>query len=124
MKTGLPIAVATVLALLAGSGSAGPLPTELGACAVTRISALGSRLDGVPDSGDAVEYANGGYGVSYDLVPALRAARVGDKVRLCLTAVPEDCPPGDDRGFVYRAEDQRTGGSWELPNAEHMCGGA
>jgi hypothetical protein len=114
----------SVLVLAIGPASAGSLPTTVGACTTTTISAIGSRLEGAPDSGDAVEYGNGGYGVSYDRVPGLHSARVGDKVKLCLISVPEDCPAGDDRGFVYKATDQRTGKSWELPNAEHMCGGA
>jgi hypothetical protein len=54
----------------------------------------------------------------------LHSARVGDKVQLCLTSLPQDCPPGDVRGKVYKATDLRTGKSWELPDAEHMCGGA
>ena len=76
------------------------------------------------DSGDAVEYANGGYGVSYDRVPALHSAHKGDKVTLCLTSLPQDCPKGDERGKTYKATDLRTHKSWELPDAEHMCGGA
>jgi hypothetical protein len=33
-------------------------------------------------------------------------------------------PPGDDRGKTYSALDLRTKGKWELPDAEHMSGGA
>jgi hypothetical protein len=49
---------------------------------------------------------------------------VGDKVELCLVALPEDCPPGDDRGKLYAATNERTGESWEMLDAVHMCGGA
>jgi len=100
------------------------VPAAVGQCVTTTVAEIGSRLDGVPDSGTAIRYGNGIWGVSYDVVAEIARARVGDPVRLCLTAVPEDCPPGDDRGRFYAAEDERTGESWELPDAEHMCGGA
>src|SRR3569623_1883020 len=67
--------------------------------------------------------------------PALAAGKVPTKVGQCvqttikekfsrLAGLPEDCPPGDDRGKTYSAVDLRTSGKWELPDAEHMCGGA
>lgn len=95
-------------------------------CVTTRIKQLGSRLEGQPESqsGSEVIYANGIFGVSYELVPALQHSRVGDPVRLCLISLPEDCPKGDDRGKIYAAKNLRTGARWELPDAEHMCGGA
>ena len=64
------------------------------------------------------------YGVSYESVPAVDASRPGDPVRTCLVAVPQGCPPGDDRGREYRTTNRRTGRSWTLPDAQHMCGGA
>ena len=73
---------------------------------------------------DAVVYDNGGVGVSYEQVPELRKAKVGDRVKLCLTSVPKDCPPDDERGKYYSAEDMDRKAGWELPNAQHMCGGA
>jgi hypothetical protein len=103
---------------------AAPLPTQVGQCVTTTIKDKESRLEGMADSGDAVSYANGGYGVSYDSVPGLRTARAGDTVRLCLSSIPQDCPAGDDRGKTYKATDMRTHKSWELPDAEHSCGGA
>ena len=41
-----------------------------------------------------------------------------------LTKLSDGCPPGDDRGKVYRATDLRTHASWEASDSEHMCGGA
>jgi len=122
----LLLAAAMALTTLAPAlpAAAGPLPARVGQCTTTTIKAIETRLDGVADSGDAVEYASGGYGVSYDQVPALHSARKGDTVKLCLAALPKDCPKGDDRGKTYRATDMRTHKSWELPDAEHMCGGA
>ncbi|PRH86556.1 hypothetical protein C5L14_14570 [Labrys okinawensis] len=100
------------------------LPKRVGECVMTRISELGSRLQGVSDSGNSVSYENGGYGVSYSTVKELQRSRVGDRVKLCLVSIPEDCPPGDDRGKEYKATNLRTKGTWTLPDASHMCGGA
>ena len=83
-----------------------------------------SRLEGSPQSGSAILYANGGAQVSYDVVRGIRRSRPGDRVRLCLVSKPQGCPPGDDRGRVYRARNLRTGDAWELPNSQHSCGGA
>jgi hypothetical protein len=43
---------------------------------------------------------------------------------LCLTGIPDECPPGDDRGKTYKATNLRTKKSWEAMDSEHMCGGA
>lgn len=102
----------------------GPVPAKVGQCVTTRISMLASRLENMPDSGSAVNYANGLYQVSYDTVPAIVNAHVGDSVKLCLKSLPTHCPKGDDRGKIYAATDLRTKQSWELPDSEHMCGGA
>jgi uncharacterized protein len=100
------------------------MPHSVGACSLTQVSTLESRLEGAPDSGSMVELANGIVGVSYEMVPAVQRARVGDPVIACLVQLPSDCPPGDDRGKDYAAADLRTLGAWSLPDAEHMCGGA
>jgi hypothetical protein len=101
-----------------------------GTCVRTRIAALEHRLASgpngpfVPDSGSAVRYANGAYQVSYDELPQIRQARVGDPVMLCLIVIPRNCPPADTRGRVYTATDLRTLDSWTMPDSEHSCGGA
>ncbi len=99
-------------------------PRKVGQCVRTEISELGSRLEGAPDSGSAVAYANGVTGVSYDVVTPLRRSRVGDPVTLCLVSIPRNCPPGDDRGKVYSAANWRTQERWSLPDSQHSCGGA
>lgn len=99
-------------------------PTKVGDCVVTSVKEVTSRLDGVPGSGTDIVYADGIAQVSYDQEPAADASRAGDQVRLCLVSLPTGCPPGDDRGKVYDAENLRTGGRWSLPDSEHMCGGA
>ena len=97
---------------------------KVGECVDTQIAEIGARLQGVPDSGTTISYANGVYGVSYDIEPAIRKSRVGDPITLCLSSVPKGCPKGDDRGKIYRAINIRTRARWELSDSQHMCGGA
>jgi len=125
IRIALPL---TLFAFLMLSSAARPvraeeLPTEIGQCSETTIADIGYRL-GDPDSGSAISYANGGGQVSYDTIPEIHRSRVGDPVRLCLVSIPEECPPGDDRGKVYSATNLRTGESWEAPDSQHSCGGA
>ncbi len=104
--------------------AAGPVPTKEGQCVATAIKEISTRLEGVADSGDAITYANGIYGVSYSRIDGLKGARAGDAIELCLTEIPDDCPPGDDRGKTYKATDLRTHKHWEAMDSEHICGGA
>jgi hypothetical protein len=114
----------SALAPVAGARTAAGPPTQVGQCVTTRIAELGGRLEGASDSGTAVCYANGGTQVSYAVSRIVRAWRVGDRVKMCLTEVPDECPPGDDRGKVYAVTDLRTGTRWEASVSEHGCGGA
>ncbi len=122
------VAAASVLA--AAPAGAGALPTRVGACVVTTIESVETRLvDGatnepVPGSGSAVRFANGGYQVSYETVPEIEGSRKGDRVRMCFISRPLDCPKGDDRGKIYNSTNLRTHKSWRLPDSEHSCGGA
>jgi hypothetical protein len=113
-----------LMVLTATAVSAASLPKKVGQCTETAVKSVEYRLEGAPDSGSAISYANGGYQVSYEAVPAIRHSRRGDKIRLCLIELPTDCPPGDNRGKIYRATNLRTGETWELPDSEHACGGA
>ncbi|MGO9674835.1 MAG: hypothetical protein ACLPSF_11840 [Methylocella sp.] len=96
----------------------------------TAIKSVETRLvDGstnkpMLDSGSAVSFANGGYQVSYDAIPAIVHSKQGDPVSMCLVSIPRHCPKGDDRGRIYRTTNLRTHKSWTLRDAEHMCGGA
>jgi hypothetical protein len=101
-----------------------PTPKKVGECVATSVKDVSSRLEGVPDSGSAIEYTDGIYQVSYDMIPEITASRAGDKIRLCLISIPSGCPKGDDRGKGYRATNLRTHKSWEAMDSEHMCGGA
>jgi hypothetical protein len=104
--------------------TASAAPANVGDCIETTIAIVGPRLEGVPGSGSAIQYANGLAQVSYDPVPGIDNSQAGDAVRLCLVSVPENCPPGDDRGRVYAATNARTGETWTAPDSQHMCGGA
>ena len=75
-------------------------------------------------SGSAVRFANGGYQVSYDTVPAIEESRKDDRVRMCFVSTPLNCPKGDDRSKIYNSTNMRTHKSWRLPDSEHSCGGA
>jgi len=129
---GLAIALVAVSLGFAGSAAAdppsGPVseppPAKVGTCAFASVKQVGARLEGDPTSGSAISYINGLAQVSYEDIPAMDAAHPGDVVRLCLVSVPKHCPPGDDRGKVYRATNQSTGRSWTAPDSEHSCGGA
>jgi hypothetical protein len=129
MKT-ICLPSAAVILILAGNAFADPLPIQVGQCTNTTIKGITTRLqDGstnkpIAGSGSAVDFANGGYQVSYDTIPAITQSRAGDPVTMCLVSMPTGCPPGDRRGITYKTTNQRTHGSWTLPDAEHMCGGA
>jgi hypothetical protein len=119
------LAVAALAATLPGPAlAAGKVPTKVGQCVQTRIARITSRLVDAPDSGTHVDYANGIYGVDYEPVAPVLRSKVGDKIELCLASLPQDCPPGDERGKMYAAFNVRTQEYWQLPDAEHMCGGA
>ncbi len=109
---------------------------KIGECTLSTVTELGPRLcsadasgncpENLPfdDSGNSIVSANGFYGVSYDRIPALEKSTKGDVVLICLKSIPKDCPAGDDRGYFWRWKNLRTSGKWELPDSQHMCGGA
>lgn len=133
--------VITLLVLMFGAGAYAnpavdskitpydPLPTKVLSCGGGIITKITSRLEDqrgrpVPRSGSAVIFNNGGYNVSYEIVPAIQRSKVGQHVLICLVQVPANCPSGDDRGRVYTVTNLTTLESWTLPDAEHVCGGA
>jgi hypothetical protein len=106
-----------------------PLPKRLGACAKTSIKSIETRLidavknKPIPGTGSAVRFANDGYQVAYDNVPAIEQSKKGDHVRICLVSIPHNCPRGDERGRVYKTTNLRTNKAWALPDAQRNCGG-
>ena len=106
-------------------------PTQVGQCSDTFIQHVGTRLmDGqtgasIPGSGTSAVLTNGIYLVSYNDVPELSwDSNPGDTVKLCLLSIPQNCPPGDNRGRVYSLLNYRTNGYVELSDSQHFCGGA
>lgn len=99
---------------------------RVGQCVNTRITSIGARLEGDTsfESGMQFDTAAGFGGVDYEIVPALRRSRVGDRVRYCLVSIPRHCPPGDDRGRIYRTTNFRTHERWRMSDTQHSCGGA
>lgn len=116
--------IAAALLLTSSAALAAGLPRRVGQCATTKVAEVGSRLEGAPDSGSAIRYANGGTQVSYSIIPGVRRSRAGDLVKLCLVQLPKDCPKGDDRGKIYRATNLRMGMSWTAQDTQHSCRGA
>src|ERR1700680_138629 len=107
MKITQLLFVASVL-FSTGIAAADPLPTQIGQCTNTTIKNVTTRLqDGatnkpIPGSGSAVDFANGGYQVSYDTIDAITQSHAGDPVTMCLVSIPKGCPPGDKRGLTYK----------------------
>lgn len=128
------IAVACMVAVLAAcsppkqGAHASATSVHVGDCTDTTVKIVTTRLyddhGNVPGSGSAIEYTNGINQVSYDQIPEVDTSKPGDAIHLCLTQLPTDCPPGDNRGKIYSAINRRTRGSWTLPDSEHSCGGA
>ncbi len=125
------LTIAAAALLLAALPFAAPVAAapvampKVGQCMTSKILVIGTRLEGVPGSGSFVAYnPKTIVGVSYDTVPEITRSKVGDKVELCLVSTPEGCPAGDNRGKVWLAVNLRTQEFWQLPDAEHMCGGA
>ena len=108
----------------AAAVTADVLPTTVGQCTQTSVKSIGTRLEDTPGSGSAISYSNGGDQVSYDQVPGIDGSQAGDPIKLCLVSLPQNCPPGDDRGKIYSAVNQRTGATWTESDSEHSCGGA
>ncbi len=129
MKT-IRLLPAVAILFSAEMATADPLPSQIGQCTNTTIKDVTTRLQNgitrqpTPGSGSAVDFANGGYQVSYDTIAAITQSRAGDPVTMCLVSIPKGCPPGDNRGITYKTTNLRTHGTWTLPDAEHMCGGA
>lgn len=122
--------MAGITVIIPNPAHSAPPPTQVGKCADTFIQRTGTRfgesLTGplVEGSGTSVNLTNGIYLVSYEDIGQLRSSRPGDKVKVCLLEIPEECPPGDNRGRGYSLLNYRTGGYVEMSNSLHMCGGA
>ncbi len=112
-------------------------------CVDTTVTSVGYRLQGMSDSGSAVEFATSlgvsgmkSYNgqpmragiVSYNTEPVAAREHRGDRVQVCLVSVPKRdqyCNPStDSRGRMYRVYDYRQHAAYSGANSEHACGGA
>jgi hypothetical protein len=93
-----------------------PASEHVVGCAVTTVRSVGPRAG---DSGSVIEYENGQWQVDYNAIAGIHNSRIGDQVLLCLIEIPENCPPGDDRGRTYHAVNLRTHESWNAIDSEH-----
>jgi hypothetical protein len=99
---------------------------KVGTCYPARITAIGGRMAKRPgtDAGTTVEYSMGLSLVDYGLVRPVARSRVGDRVRVCVHDLPENCPGDDLRGIGYQTRNLRTGESWIMSDSQHECRGA
>jgi uncharacterized protein len=107
-----------------GKPASSAVPTAIGHCAATEVDLVHSRLEGHDpefEMGIGVDYANGGYGVSYSREEPVSRSKTGDSVIMCLIEIGRDCRP-DSGGRVFLTTNMRTRGSWILPDAQHQCG--
>jgi len=107
------------------------LPATVGECADTTITSITDRFgaDLTPskkgsEKGTFIRFSNSGVQVSLAKERSIVRSQVFDKVNMCLVDVPKGCPPGDNRGRVYKTTNLRTGESWSLPNDVRGCSGA
>ena len=110
------------------------VPERVGTCSRTKIKDIGTRVrdrqmvippkDFREDEGTTIQYDNGGFQISYEFNADVAASRIGDQVIFCLVSIPQNCPPGDDRGKIYSATNLRNQRSWIMTATQHSCGGA
>lgn len=134
----VPLIIAIIAVLAIGGGvyfyvqnkkqsnnnKTGSIPAKIGECSKTKVSEIGTRLEGIAGSGSFIKYTNGIIQVSYNAVKGIEDSLVGDIVNLCLLSIPTNCPSGDVRGKTYSGKNLRSGESWQASDSEHSCGGA
>lgn len=120
--------------------SVNDLPTKIGKCADSFVAEKTTRFeDAVPgEAGGEVNigFANG-LGVYITEVPYLSNDAnpdkhlyhsqdfvKGDKVKICLISVPQECPPGDERGKAYSVTNYKNKKTFSGVDSWHSCGGA
>ncbi len=99
---------------------------HVGQCYSTSVAKVGPRLEGDTDEGDgaSILYNDRHTQVDYESSPRKLGFTAGDPARLCVIALPTNCPPGDHRGITYKATDLISRRTWIAQDSEHECGGA
>jgi hypothetical protein len=127
-----------LLAIGSRASFAAPPPKRIGQCADSFVQAKRFRM--APSPGDPgysrttddlgkevfISLANGigvysGEGDDFILSSSFAA---GHKVKVCLESLPQNCPPGDNRGKGYSFYDYMTGFRVTGVDSWHLCGGA
>jgi uncharacterized protein len=116
-----------------------PLPKRIGSCIDVKIISKNTRFEDAVagEVGGEVYVIVEGVGLYVQSVPHLIEGEntdkymfttddfsKGDKVALCLKELPKDCPPGDDRGKVYKVTNFKNKKSFIGVDSWHLCGGA
>ena len=92
---------------------AGEAGGEVNVLVAAELGLYIQSVSGLPDSANADKY-----------MYSTNDFAIGDKIKLCLIALPEDCPKGDDRGKVYTVTNYKNDKSFTGVDAWHLCGGA
>jgi uncharacterized protein len=116
-----------------------PLPQKVGDCINSKIIKKVTRFDGAiaGETGGEVVVVLQDVGLYIQSIDHLSNSMnldkymystadfsKGDKVKLCLAALPENCPPGDDRGKIYSVTNYKNRRSFVGIDSWHSCGGA
>lgn len=134
----LPIFGTGIIVIITIPSSAAPPPKSVGSCTDSFVQSKKFRM--VPSPGDpdysrnsndfgkevAIRLTNriGIYsGDGDDFILSTNFA-TGHKVKVCLESLPQNCPPGDNRGKRYSFYDYLTGARVVGADSWHMCGGA
>jgi len=114
---------------------------KVGDCSESRIIGKLTRLEGTPageaGGGEVVVLLENKIGLYILTVPSIKPSInqdkymystsdfiKGDRVKLCLISIPEDCPPGDDRGKTYSVTNYKNKKIFTGVDSWHSCGGA
>ncbi|CAG7856314.1 hypothetical protein MCAMS1_00747 [biofilm metagenome] len=116
------------------------IPSKVGKCVESKIQSKSTRFEGAVagDTGGEVnvQFDNsvGLYILDVEGLPkstnqdkymySTSDFAIGDDVKLCLSALPNDCPEGDDRGKVYSVTNHKNNKTFTGVDAWHLCGGA
>jgi uncharacterized protein YecT (DUF1311 family) len=125
---------------IAPASRASEPPARVGDCADSVIAGKETRFQGTtPGEAGGELFVRLGNGLTLYLIdvslnpPPESADRymystsdfaIGDRVRVCLTSLPQDCPPGDDRGKQYSVLNYKNQLSFNGVDSWHTCGGA
>ncbi|WP_460254910.1 hypothetical protein [Acidiphilium sp. MT5] len=114
-----------------------PKIPPLGMCEKTWITQIEARFgpnDPIVHDGRTTVFESGIYTSNEGSPPAERNEHLYDKVLICLTKIPNNCPKYYSKNgtgnhalsqfYEYTISDENTGQSWTDTPSEHKCNGA